>query len=159
MLFTLNKYRHTLILFISVFSVLFISNSSHAASPSTPTKNSNNLIGHGGPVNTVAISPDGKTALSGSLDYNVMLWDLNSKKNGIEHRFRGHRGAVSAIAYAPNGDKAISTGDDGIVYLWDLKSRILQYEFKGHQGKVVSVSISNDSTLAVTSGWDGSVKI
>jgi cytochrome c len=35
------------------------------------------LNGHGGSINCICISPDGKLAISGSLDYTVMLWDLN----------------------------------------------------------------------------------
>jgi WD40 repeat protein len=36
-------------------------------------------VGHSGSVNSVAISPDGKTALSGSDDATLKLWDLATR--------------------------------------------------------------------------------
>ncbi len=131
-------------------------------------KNNKNLIGHGGPVNTVAISPDGKTALSGSLDYAVMLWDLdegsgaiknaaNTKPTKQNHRFIAHKGAVSAIKFFPSGKKAISSGDNGNVYIWDLINKKVITQLEGHHSKVVSIDISKDAKYAATSGWDGNI--
>ena len=34
------------------------------------------MIGHGGDVKGVAISPDGRRALSASFDYSLILWDV-----------------------------------------------------------------------------------
>ena len=36
------------------------------------------LRGHGGPVRALAISPDGKTAVSGSFDTSAIRWSLNA---------------------------------------------------------------------------------
>ncbi|MCG7928193.1 MAG: WD40 domain-containing protein, partial [Candidatus Thiodiazotropha taylori] len=60
----------------SFFAFLLFSHfsSTGAETPDTDRQ----LNGHGGPVNCVSISPDGKQAISGSLDYTVMLWDLDS---------------------------------------------------------------------------------
>ena len=35
------------------------------------------LAGHGGPVTGVAVSPDGRHALTASFDYAAGLWDLS----------------------------------------------------------------------------------
>ena len=40
------------------------------------------LKGHDGHVNTVAFSPDGKTALSCAFDGQNYLWDLRPKADG-----------------------------------------------------------------------------
>ena len=37
-------------------------------------------LGHTGPVNSVAFSPDGRFALSGSLDTTTRIWDINTGK-------------------------------------------------------------------------------
>lgn len=91
--------KRFLLIFTLTICLLFHSNLIADA-----VQNNKNLIGHGGPVNTVAISPDGKTALSGSLDYAVMLWDLdtaNTKPVKQSHRFIAHKGAVSAVKFFP----------------------------------------------------------
>ena len=36
------------------------------------------MVGHGGPVMDVAVSADGKTAVTGSFDNSVGLWSLES---------------------------------------------------------------------------------
>ena len=38
------------------------------------------LAGHGGFVKGVAVSPDGRTALTASFDYTVIYWDLAEER-------------------------------------------------------------------------------
>jgi WD40 repeat protein len=55
-------------------------------------------------VLSVAIAPDGKTALSGSFDNTLRLWDLAS---GREIRtFEGHWYPVTSVAIAPVASSA-----------------------------------------------------
>ncbi len=68
----------------------------------------------------VAVSPDGRRALSGLFDGTLRLWDLES---GAElRRFEGHEGAVTAVAVTPNRRRALSASDDRSLRLWDLES-------------------------------------
>ena len=50
------------------------------------------LLGHGGFVKGVAISADGRHALTASFDYSVMYWNLPD--GGRVGRFDGHEGGV-----------------------------------------------------------------
>ena len=54
------------------------------------------LRGHGGPVRALAISPDGKHAVSGSFDTSAIRWSL--ERNAAEQVLRFHDGAVNAVA-------------------------------------------------------------
>ena len=54
-------------------------------------------LGHGDSVNTVAISPDGKVALSGSADRAIKVWDTGS---GRLIRNLAYRSAISALRKA-----------------------------------------------------------
>ena len=152
--FNLSKSA-TIHFIVLILLLLIVSNHIHADKQSE----SKNLIGHGGPVNAVAISPDGTTALSGSLDYAVMMWDISSAKTKNIKRFIEHQGAVSEVTFLPSGQHAISSGDDGNVYLWDLAQKKLLHKFIGHKSKVVSIAVSNDAKLAATSSWDGSIRL
>lgn len=120
---------------------------------------SRQLIGHGGPINSVSISPDGKQAISGSLDYAVMLWDIAQPTPQNTRRFIQHRGAVSEVRFLPSGTEALSSGDDGIIYLWDLVGQKLRHRFRGHEAKVVSLDFTSDGTRLASASWDGTVRV
>jgi WD40 repeat protein len=69
-------------------------------------------------VNSVAFSPDGRTALSGSEDQTLKLWELAT---GHELRtFTGHSDAIRSVAFAPDGRAAISGSYDQTLKLWNL---------------------------------------
>ena len=76
--------------------------------------------GHSGPVTSVAFSPDGRTALSGSYDETVKLWDVAT---GKEIRpFTAHKGRVHSIAFSPDGRTVLSGSTDKTLKLWDLRA-------------------------------------
>ena len=54
------------------------------------------LAGHKGGVNSVAFSPDGKRALTGSFDGTLRLWDLATGKTLLT--LKGHTGGVRSVA-------------------------------------------------------------
>src|SRR5262249_33768741 len=54
------------------------------------------LQGHTGSVSAVAVSGDGRHALSGSGDRTLRWWDLMS--GHCLHTLRGHTGSVTAVA-------------------------------------------------------------
>src|SRR5262249_39190580 len=77
------------------------------------------FTGHTDEVLCVALSPDGRYALSGGKDRSVRLWDVPTGKE--LKRFDGHREAVWCVAFSPSGRRALSGGDDRTVLLWDLR--------------------------------------
>src|SRR5437763_16299086 len=65
------------------------------------------LRGHGGPVRALAISPDGKQAVSGSFDTSAIRWSL--AKNAAEQVLRLHEGAVNAVIFMRDG-RSVTSG-------------------------------------------------
>ena len=77
------------------------------------------FIGHNDDVVSVAFSPDGRTALSGSDDNTLILWDVAS---GSElRRFTGHRDDVWSVAFSPDGRTALSGSGDETLILWQVQ--------------------------------------
>ena len=110
------------------------------------------LEGHGGPVKGVAVSADGRYALTASFDYSVGLWDLRS--NTLVRWLEGHEAAANAVAFLPDGRHAVSAGDDFDLILWELETGRALRRMEGHKGKLIAVTISPDGRCAASSGWD-----
>jgi eukaryotic-like serine/threonine-protein kinase len=76
--------------------------------------------GHGATmITSVAISPDGRRALSAGLDDRVCLWDLETGQS--TRAFRAHWAGVSRVAFSPDGRRALTAGLDNVLRLWDLE--------------------------------------
>jgi len=78
------------------------------------------FTGHASYVSSVAFSPDGKLALSGSGDSTLRLWDV---AGGLELRsFVGHAGWITSVGFSPDGKRIASGGHDGTMRLWSVQS-------------------------------------
>ncbi|MEM0994222.1 MAG: hypothetical protein AAGI49_14375, partial [Bacteroidota bacterium] len=79
--------------------------------------------GHTSYVSSVAFSPNGQYALSGSEDSSVKLWEVESGKE--IRTFSGHTSYVSSVAFSPNGKYALSGSSDRSVKLWEVEANML----------------------------------
>jgi WD40 repeat protein len=109
-------------------------------------------LGHTNMVSSVAISPDSRYALSGSHDFTLKLWDVNS---GREIRtFQGHSGFVNSVVFSPDTMYALSGSFDKTLKLWDVSNGREIRTFEGHKGPVTSVAFSPDGRYALSGGGD-----
>jgi WD40 repeat protein len=106
-------------------------------------------------VHGVAMAPDGRHALSATLDGIVRLWDLKTRKE--VRRFEGHIGWIRSVAIAPDGRRALSGGDDRTLRLWDLESGRQLHCFKRHSRRIMGVAIAPDGRRALSASHDGTV--
>ncbi|RME76826.1 MAG: hypothetical protein D6776_00595, partial [Planctomycetota bacterium] len=74
--------------------------------------------GHELGVNSVAFSPDGKLALSGSKDNTLALWDIATGRR--IRTFEGHELGVNSVAFSPDGKLALSGSWDTTALVWQL---------------------------------------
>jgi WD40 repeat protein len=78
------------------------------------------LTGHNEKVTAVAITFDGKHAVSGSKDGTLKIWSLETKQElSTEKR---HTSLVNSITITPDGKKAISGSKDGTLKIWSLEN-------------------------------------
>ena len=79
------------------------------------------LQGHSYSVSAIAVTPDGKTVISGSSDNTIKIWDVVT---GTEKfTLQGHSYSVSAIAVTPDGKTVISGSRDNTIKIRDLATR------------------------------------
>ncbi|WP_414575826.1 protein kinase domain-containing protein, partial [Anabaena sp. CCY 9402-a] len=115
------------------------------------------LKGHSESVNSVAISPDGKTLVSGIGDNTIKLWNLAT---GEEIRtLKGHSELVRSVAISPDGKTLASGSWDDTIKLWNLATGEEIRTLKGHSDHVSSVAISPDGKTLASGSWDDTIKL
>ena len=69
-------------------------------------------------VNAVAVTGDGKYAVSGSDDEKLKVWELATGRK--IRTLKGHSDSVNAVAVTGDGKYAISASDDTTLKVWEL---------------------------------------
>ena len=69
-------------------------------------------------VHNVAITPDGKTLVSGSGDKTVKVWSL--EKEGEPRTLTGHAWPVFGVAITPDGKTLVSGSLDNSIRVWSF---------------------------------------
>ncbi|MFM6724088.1 MAG: WD40 repeat domain-containing protein [Dolichospermum sp.] len=101
--------------------------------------------GHSDWVRAIAVTPDGKTVISGSWDNTIKIWDLETRKE--KFTFKGHSGWVKAIAVTPDGKTVISSsGDSNIIKTYDLET---EQEITVFPSGVTAIAVTPDGKIAV----------
>lgn len=113
--------------------------------------------GHRAGITSLALSPDGALAISGSADNELIVWDVAS--GSAVQRLRGHLDPVRAVAFLGDGRRALSGADDYSMRLWDVQSGERLLEFGGHGDSVLSIAVSPNGRTVATASADRSIVI
>ena len=114
----------------------------------------------------VAISPDGKHALSVGcdeisfkvcVDSKVRIWDLS--KGRLKHALAGHVRGISSATFSGDGKLVLSGGDDGTVRLWETASGRLIHTLAGHTTSIRSVAFDGSAKRALSGSEDGALRM
>lgn len=111
--------------------------------------------GHETGVLAVAFAPDGRHALSGSMDNTVRLLDLGTGK--VVRTFSGHDGNVHAVAFSPDGRRILSGSFDHTVRLWDAASGRPVHILDAHLDAVHDIAFGPDGKRALSGSSDNTV--
>jgi cytochrome c len=114
------------------------------------------LRGHGGPVRAVAVSADGKSAITGSFDTSAIRWSF--ERNAAEQVLRFHESAVNAVAILKDGRLATG-GEDGKVAIWKPGEPVPSQTFEGHTAPIVSLAVSPDGNTIASASWDRTIRL
>ena len=116
---------------------------------------------------TLAISPDGSSAISGSNFGDIYRWDLESREQiGTLH---GHEGMVRSLTYTSDGSRIISIDSNGKLILWDAENGAILMQANVHEAggegwsvsrtPMVQVAVGPENRLAVSSAEDRALVI
>ncbi|MBM3728907.1 MAG: hypothetical protein FJW40_26210, partial [Acidobacteria bacterium] len=108
-------------------------------------------------VTSVAWSPDGQRALSGSDDKTVRLWEVETGR--CERVLEGHTAIVGSVAWSPDGQRALSGSADSTVRLWEVETGRCERVLEGHSGSVGSVAWSPGGQRALSGSDDKTVRL
>lgn len=109
---------------------------------------------HRAPVVAVALSPDGRTAVSAAEDGTVLVWDVQTRK--IAHRLDGTQIApVNKAVYSPTEAKALLGLTDGSLLVWDTAGGEILHRLQAHDAPISAVATSADGRQALVGDRDG----
>jgi WD40 repeat protein len=107
--------------------------------------------GHTGPVGSIAVAPDGRSAVSvGWWENDVLHWDLATGR--LLGRFAQSRAGFWDVAYSPDGTRLAATTGDQTVCVWDAatRRRLLEIRERTGLGKGLEFSADGDNLLTFT---------
>ncbi|SFR27426.1 WD40 repeat [Lentzea waywayandensis] len=88
--------------------------------PAQPRKLAS-LPNDGGPLQRLAVSPDGTLVAAGTTDDVVRVWDVSDPRNPqVRAVLHGHAERVWGVAFAPDNRTLATAGADRTVRVWDL---------------------------------------
>ena len=116
-------------------------------------------------ISSVAISPDGRTLVSGdsgeasggSEDYNIRIWNLATGE--LIRTLSGHSQSVHSVAISPEGRTLASGSSDNTIKIWNLSTGELIRTLSGHSDGVYSIAISPEGRILASGSEDKTIKI
>jgi WD40 repeat protein len=106
----------------------------------------------GAAMNTIALSPDGKRAVSGSDDGAVRLWDIDTGK--VIAKWMGHAIGVTSLCWSRDSQRVVSGSYGGTVWVWDAETgETVLGPLK--LTNVWAAVYSPDETMIAAGGWGG----
>jgi len=122
------------------------------------------LDSHRGSVQAIAVSQDGKRAVTGGADGEVRIWNL--QKGRLITSISATAKKLT-VALAPDGKTLAAAGDDKIVRVWDLSElkddagtvTKEPKKLEGHTDAVHALAFGKDATQLASAGADKTIII
>jgi WD40 repeat protein/serine/threonine protein kinase len=108
-------------------------------------------------VTSIAVSWNGRYAVSGGSDDMVVLWDPLSGRSLA--MLRGHQDMIRAVSISADGSLALSGSKDGTLRLWQVPGGQCLQVLKGHEGEVYGARVSYDGNIGISGGEDRTVRV
>jgi WD40 repeat protein len=114
---------------------------------------------HGGEVNAVAYSTDGKTLATAVLGKVIWLWDVTASKPTVRNEFPGHAGGTRLLLFTPEAETMVSVGAESQVINWNLRTGKPRHMWELPAGRALSVALTQDGRYLARGMADGTVEV
>ena len=108
-------------------------------------------------IRTLRLNDDGSTALVGTYDRTIRLYDLDSGRQ-LANLGGYSSGSAECLALSQDGTLAVSGGFSG-VHLWSLENGRCLRTFDGHQDKVEDVAMLPGEPYAISVSGDDTARM
>ena len=105
----------------------------------------------------MAISPDGKDAVTAGERQALSLWDLDTGKE--VRQFPGHTGVVVWLAFSPDGRTIASASYDGTVRLWETRTGKERLQLTQFANSPRMLMFSRDGRHLAIGNYDGTARL
>ena len=133
--------------------------------------------GHTGRINTITISPGGLTAVSGSEDETLRVWDLRIQKDlltiGLRNLLQNlldlwrpsspylqflldHQ--ITSYAVTQDENQVISGSSEGSINIWSIENGKLLKTIKGHEDPIESLIVTTDGEKIISGSGNKNLK-
>jgi WD40 repeat protein len=111
------------------------------------------LTGGGGPINSLAVSPDGRFAVTANsskrdTDHPAQLWDLTARRPS--QTLEGIGQGRPKIAFSPDGRTVAATGDP--IHVWNVADGKERKRWQGLGGSTTEIAFSPDGQTLAAGG-------
>lgn len=126
-----------------------------------------NLEGHHSGVTSVAMTSDGRRAVSGAEDGSIIVWDLK-RGHAIYrlNRLKGHLDSeyplckILKVVISADDKYAFSAASDGKFITWVLESGEVLHTFRmQHDFVLASIAVAQNSFRAISTSADNNIKV
>jgi len=104
---------------------------------------------------SIAFSPRGDIAATGSVERVVKLWDIRT--GDCLGTLEGHEYPVLALAFSPDGNKLVSGSGDTTLMIWDIENQSRLHHMKGHGFYVVTCDWDPRGNRIVSGSVDANI--
>ena len=105
------------------------------------------LSGHTSSVTVLKYDKSGTRLCSGSLDTDVIVWDVVSQ-SGL-FRLKGHKGPINDCIFLQNSNVLITSSKDTYIKLWCLDSQHCFETLTNGRDEVWSIAVCSDETRLI----------
>lgn len=112
---------------------------------------------HSKEIRKIRISPNDLLGASCSLDFTVVVWDL--EKGEALNTFTKHTAKIHGLDFSPNSQLIASGGEDFYIYVLDTTSFELVFSVIAHTDSIFELNFQADNETLISTGADKTVRV